>query len=224
MSTSTQSNRLVGICAVLIGLLDIILVIYAVGLPAGQRSDPGQFLLNYAQNPVPMNMVWIVLATTSILAFVLVPGANRLVRAPNQVGMLAATLLAIVGYAIAAASFLTLLARTPQLAGAYVTGDRATQAAIAAVGVPQLDPYNILVLGGVGIWFLALNILAWRGGKLHKLHSLVGVSLGAFLWLAVLAAVMQAGLLDQVAAGAGAILAPVWHIWIGIRFLRSPIV
>ena len=217
--TATSGGRLGGICSILIGVLDVLLVIYVVAIPAGQRYDPGQFLVNYAQNPVPMNVAWIVMAVTSILA--VVPSVSALVRSESQELVRAASILGIVGFAVSAVSFLTLLGSTPGLAQAYMAGDTTTKEAIAAVGLPQLDPLNVLVLGGVGVWHLAVNVLALRDGELPKLHALIGVMLAIGLWLAVLAAIIQSERLDQIAAAAGALLAPAWYIWMGIRLIRT---
>lgn len=221
MSQIKHNGKLGGTFSFLIGGLDVLLVIYLVGIPANQRYDMGQFFANYAQNPLVMNVAWILLAVTSIMGFAVVPAVDKFVRsANNEEWVQTASIFGIVGFAISATSFLTLLGTTPKLAEAYVAGDSATQAAIVAIGLPQLDPFNVLVLGAVGIWLLIVNVLAWRSRKFRKLHAMAGIGLAGFLWVAVLAAMIQSETLDMVAAGAGALLAPIWYLWMGVRLFR----
>jgi hypothetical protein len=221
MNGTKQRSTLGAISAILIGMLDVLLVLYVVAIPADQRFDMGQFFINYAENPLGMSVAWIILATTSILALAVVPAAGNLVRPKNEEWVRFASTLGIVGFAVAATSFLTMLGRAPGLAQAYVEGDRVTKAAIAAVGLPELDPLKVLVTGGVGVWYLVVNIVGWRGGSLNKFHALAGIVLALFHWQATLAMLIQAEILDVVAAGAGALLAPTWYVWLGVRLLRA---
>ncbi len=215
-------NGLGGTAALLMGALYVFLILYVVAVPSGQRYDPGQFFENYAQRSASMNVAWIVMAATSILALAIVPAVSALVRSESEMWVEVAAIAGIVGFGASAISFLTMLGRAPGLAQAYVAGDEATKAAIVAIGLPQLDPLNVLVLGGPGIWYLVVNVLALRGGKLPKLQAVLGIGIAVFLWVAVLAAVIQSELLDQIAAGAGALFAPTWYTWMGIRLLKRP--
>ena len=112
-----------------------------------------------------MNVVWVVMAPIGVLAFAVIPSESTLVRSVSETWTQVASVLGLVGSAVSAASFLTMLGRAPGLAQAYVAGDSATRAAIAAVGLPQLDPLNVLVLGGVGMWLMVVNVLALQGRK-----------------------------------------------------------
>lgn len=221
MSLKEKSNKLSAICSLLIGFLYIFLIIYAVVIPAGQRYDPGQFYINYAQSPAAMNVAWIVMAATSILAIPIVSPVGAFIHSEKSEWMKLAASLGVVGFATSAVSFLTMLARAPGLAQAYVTGDSATRTVITAIGLPQLDPWNVLVLGGVGVWLMVVNLHALQGRTLAKLHSLIGIGLAVFHLVAVIAAIIQSEGMDQIAAGAGAILAPIWYGWIGIRLLKT---
>ena len=70
---------------------------------------------------------------------------------------------------------------------------------------------------------MVVNRLAWRSGALHKLHASVGIVLGVFHRQATVARLIQSDVLDLVAAGVGALLAPVWYVWLGIGLLRGSI-
>ncbi len=134
----------------------------------------------------------------------------------------AAAVLGMAGSAVSAASFLTMLGAAPGLAQTYVAGDSAARAVIVALGLPQLDPLNILVQGGPGAWYLVVNLLALRGGRLPRLQAIIGLGLALGMGLAVAAAVLRSELLGQIAAGAGAVRAPTWCTWLGARLLRPP--
>ena len=167
-----------------------------------------------------MNFAWIVMAFTSILALAVIPAVKDDIKAKRETWMPFGNILGTVGFSVSAVSFLTMLGRMPAMAEIYVNSDISTKTAIAAVGVPQLDPYNILVLGGVGIWYFIINVAALKMKRFAKLQGLIGIILGIFMWVAVLAAILRHELLDQVAAGAGAIAAPIWYVWLGIHLLR----
>jgi len=221
MNRSPKGDQLGAICSITTGILYVLIILYVLAVPTGQRYDPGQFFENYARNPISMNVVWIVMAAISVLAFAVIPSVSAFVRSGSERGTQVASTMGLVGSAVSAVSFLTMLGRAPGLAQAYVAGDSATKAAIASVGLPQLDPLNVLVLGGVGAWMLIINALALQGKKLPTLQALLGIGLAIFLWVAVLSAIIQSELLDQIAAGVGAVFAPIWYVWMGINLLKT---
>lgn len=221
MNQSPKGNKLGAICSITTGVLYVLIILYVLAVPTGQRYDPGQFFENYARSPISMNVVWIVMAAISILAFAVIPSVSALVHSVSETWTQVASIVGLVGSAVSAVSFLTMLGRAPGLAQAYVAGDSATKAAIVSVGLPQLDPLNVLVLGGVGVWMLVINVLALQGGKLPRLQAFLGIGLAIFLGVAVLAAIIQSELLDQIAAGVGAVFAPIWYVWMGIRLIKT---
>ena len=218
----TSTNALfVGISSILIGVLDILLVIYAVAIPSGQRYDMGEFLTNYYQKPFLMSVAWIILVLTSMLALGVVSKTEELLLSGKNDFVKFAMVIGIVGYAASSISFITLIAKVPTLAETYVASSEDARNAIIAVGLPQLDPFNVIVLGGPGIWLLITNIYGFITKKLNRIHTVIGILLGVFLWLAVLAAILHSELTDQIAAGAGAIFAPIWFIWTGISLVKA---
>jgi hypothetical protein len=105
---------------------------------------------------------------------------------------------------------------------AFAAGDASTRAAIAGVGTALIEPQGWLSFGAVGFWFLAVNVLALRGGKLPKVLGVIGI-VGAILYaLVVVGDVTGIILLVMIAARLGGIIVvPVWFIWIGVRFSRT---
>ena len=218
---TNRGSKLGGVCAILIGIINVLLVIYVVFTPAEQRYGTGAFLEYYAESPVALSVAWVMLTTTSVLAFAIVPAVGDYLRAEGGEWIRAASVYAIVGFAVMAVSFLTLIGKAPDLAQAYVTGDEATRAAMEAIGLPELDPNGWLMFGGAGVWTLAVSVIGLRSGKLHRLHALIGIPCGLCYWATVLADVFTLEALNLIAAGGGAILAPIWYTWMGIRLLKA---
>jgi hypothetical protein len=127
---------------------------------------------------------------------------------------------AIVGWSVMAISFLNLLARVPDLASHYVSGDDATRAALVAIGLPEIDPDGWLVFGGPGVWFVIINGLALFNPKWPRLLSWAGILVGVFFLCTIPAAIFELEPLNMIAAGGGAIFSPLWHIWMGVRLIK----
>ncbi len=125
-STPLNTNggsKLGGICAILIGVINVLLVIYVVFTPAAQRYDAGEFLTHYAESPIPLTLAWIMLTLTSVLGFAVVPAVGDFLRSESRELIRAVSILAIVAFAVMAVSFLTLIGKAPDLAQAYVAGE-----------------------------------------------------------------------------------------------------
>ncbi len=218
---TNRGSKLGGMCAILIGTINVLLVIYVVFTPAEQRYGTGEFLRYYAESPLPLSVAWVMLTATSVLAFAVVPAVGDYLRVEGGEWLRAAGIYAVVGFAVMAVSFLTLIGKAPDLAQAYVSGDEATRAAMAAVGLPELDPNGWLMFGGAGVWTLVVSVVGLRSGKLSKAHALLGIPCGLCYWATVFADVFTLEALNLIAAGGGAILAPVWHVWMGLRLLKA---
>ncbi len=193
------------------GILYLCIILYAVAIPIGGRFETGDFFTSYAASPVLMNFLWAVMAAVSLLSLSVIPSISRLLGEENDEWIAAAHHFGIAGSIVSAAGFLTMLGSAPGLAQAYREGDPFVRAAINAVGLPQLDPYHVLALGGMGIWFLIINSTALRRNTFPVFHACLGILLGIFLWAAVLAAIIDCGLLDLIASAVGGLCAPIWY-------------
>ncbi len=213
-------NRLGGIASILIGILNIVLVIYIVGATGTQRYDAGAFFEYFAEKPLALSMAWIVFTITAILAYAVIPAVSDLVQDVNRDWARAATLYGIVGFSVLGIWAITLARTAPDLAYNYVNGDAMTRAAIFAHGLPEIDPDGWFTFGGPGTWLIVMNILALRGKKLSRLHGFAGILLGIGHWATVFGALLENEPLNLFASASGALLYPVWYIWLGIRFLR----
>ena len=218
-----NAGTLGGICALIIGLLNILLILYVVATSAPGRYEIGEFYKAYTQGEANVAKVnWTALVITAVLSLtVIVPTVSSLIKSDNTGFVRASSILAIVGWSVMAISFLNLLAIVPDLAHRYVTGDDTTRSALLAVGLPEIDPNGWLVFGGPGIWFLVVNIIALYARTWPKLLAWSGLLVGVFFLLTIPAAIYEIEPLNMIAAGGGAVFSPIWHIWIGIRLLKS---
>jgi hypothetical protein len=81
-----------------------------------------------------------------------------------------------------------------------------------------LDVNGWFRFGAIGLWLLAVNLLALRTGAWPKLLAYVGIA-GAVAYFLVLAGnTFGPDALILIGAGAGGIiLGPIWYIWMGLR-------
>jgi len=78
-----------------------------------------------------------------------------------------------------------------------------------------------LGFGVVGIWVLVVNGLALRATTLPTPLAYLGIALGLIYWLGALSGIIGQPIIAELATGlGGALLAPLWYIWVG-RILRK---
>ena len=211
-----------GICAIIVGIINVFLVLYIVAIPADQRFGPGSFYEFYIAHPATYTVVWTVVALTGLLCFAAVlPAVNRRLKDFKNEWFRIASILAIVGWAVMALKFFTLLGGAPTLAETYASGDELTRKVLDAVGLYQLDPYELLAMACPGLWLITVNTIAFRERIWNRVVTVFGMIIGVGYILVTPATIFELEMLDMVAAGLGAITAPVWFIYIGIRLLKG---
>jgi hypothetical protein len=208
-------------CAAASGFLYLAVILYAVAVPIGGRFEDGGFFPAYADDPALMNFLWGVMSAVSLLSLAVIPSLSGWLSREGDEWISIGRQFGLAGSIVSAAGFLTLLGSAPEAAGAYLEGDAAIRAAIEAIGLPQLDPLHILSLGGMGVWFLIVNITARRWNVFRNLHAGLGILLGVFLLAAVLASVGHWCLLDAAASAVGGLCAPVWYFLTAAKLLQS---
>ena len=77
------------------------------------------------------------------------------------------------------------------------------------------------MFGGPGTWLLVVNILAVRSHRLPTLQALAGILLGLSHWATVVADVFELEAPNLTAAAGGALLYPIWFVWLGLRLLKA---
>jgi len=220
------ATRLGGYALVTMGALYIILLVYSVVTPSEQRYGAGAFLKYFSEDRVPLTVAWSMICLTSILGFVFVPAVYDLLKrhVPGRDMrelFRAATVYGLIGYAFLAVSFLTLFAKAPGMAKAYVSGSPATREAMEAFGLPELDPNGWIVFGGVATWVIVSTIIAVRAGLINKVVAGFGFLWGIGFWATVFADATSFEPLNLFAATASAISAPVWGIALGRQLIKA---
>jgi hypothetical protein len=190
---------------------------------AVMASDMGRYLELTAQTPGNIVAEGIVYITGAALALAVVPAVAARVGAADPGWVRWASTLALIGFTVTLISNVRAVALEPLRAAAYLAGDASTRAALAA-SVPirgDLDPQTWLTFGAVGFWVLVVSWLALRARAWHRLLAYLGLALDAGYWLAVAGFTLRSDALVTIAAGpAGAVLAPIWYIWLGLTLRR----
>lgn len=221
VEVSTIKSRIAGICSIIVGAVNVLLALYIVAIPSEQRFAPGNFFESYTQNPLSYTLVWSTISITGVLCFAaILPAVNKKLKFRSE-WLKIASILATVGFAIMALKFLTLLGRAPELAEAYLAGDEITRRVIGAQGLPQLDPQEWLAMFCPAIWFFTVNAIAFRKRAWNRIIAAFGLLIGIGYISVTPATIFELELLDMVAAGIGAIAAPVWFISMGVLLLRE---
>jgi hypothetical protein len=222
-SVGMMGERVGGVCAMLVGLLTAMAGITYLLIPEAQRLQvPGAELLpSFAEDGTVLRLELLVLGLVGIFGLGAVAALSRLVVADRGGWLRWAATVATVGFAVTAVGQFITLERLPRVADAFVAGDQATQAALAAVWKSTLDPYGLFGFGGVGFWILVLSIIGLRErGGLRSLWSL-GIGVGILYELVPLGQLLESSALIILAGVAGGILAAVWYVWAGSVATRA---
>ncbi len=218
-------SRLAGICSILVGVSYLVVGIAYLLVPAEQQGtagDPAAFLTSFAQNPTASLVEYWAFALGAVLALAVVPAISDVVRSAHEGWVRWTSNVAFVGFAVVAIQYFRYIALNPGRAAAYRIANTATQAALAAnQSMVELDPHGWLAFGGVGLWFLVVNLLALRGNLWPKLLAYVGIVGGIGYCLVVAGYVLDAEVLIMISALAAVIVGPIWYIWTGLILRRA---
>lgn len=222
-SVDGLGGRVGGVCAMLVGILTVMAGITYLFLPDAQRLQvPGAELLpSFAEDGNVLRLELLELGLVGIFGLGAVAGLSRLVAADHGGWLRWAGTVATVGFAVTAVGQFLAIERLPRVADAFVAGDEATRAALAAVWKSTLDPYALFGFGGVGFWILVLSIIGLRErGGLRSLWSL-GIAVGIMYELVPLGQLLESSALILFTGAAGGILAAVWYVWAGSVAART---
>lgn len=220
------ATRLGGYAMVVMGALYIVLLVYSFVTPPEQRFGAGEFFKYFSRDRVPLTVAWSMICLTSILGFVFVPAVYDLLKRHVHGGDMrelfrAVTVYGLIAYGFLAVSFLTLFAKAPGMAQAYVNGSQATRDALEAIGLPELDPNGWILFGGVATWVIVSTIIAVRARLINKVVAGFGFLWGIGFWATVFADAASFEPLNLFAATASAIAAPVWGIAFGRQLIKA---
>jgi len=216
--------KLGGICSILVGISYIVVGITYILVPVELRpgANPAAFLTSFAQNPLMSILMYWAFALGAVFAIAAVLSVSEMVLPLSEGWVRWTSNLAIIGFAVTALNYFRYLGYYPTMAATYATGDAATKAATeASQSVLALDPNGWLIFGGVGLWFLVVNLLALSGNTWPKTLSYVGIAGAIAYWLVVAGYVFQMYILISVAAAASIVIAPIWYIWAGLTLQKA---
>lgn len=219
--TKYNGSKLGGIVAIVIGLINIVLVVYVVGATGAERYDAEAFFEYFSESPLALSVAWIFIVMTAILIYAVIPVVTDLVEPVNRDWTRFANLYGIAGFTVMGVWAITLARLMPELSNNYIAGSQAIKDSIVAYGLHEIDPDGWFSFGGPGTWLIIVNILAIKGRKLHTLHAIAGIILGIGLWATVFGALFSNEPLNLFAAGTAALFYPIWCIWLGMRFIRD---
>ena len=217
-------SRLGGTCSILVGVSYLIAGIAYLLVPVGQKAgvDAEVFLSSFAQNPTMATLEYWSFALGAVLALAVVLAVSARVRSINEGWVRWTANIALIGFAVEAIQYFRYLALYPFNAAAYAAGDAMTKIAIAASqSTIALDPNGWLVYGGVGLWFLVVNLLALRENTWPKLLAYIGVAGAIAYWFVVVGLVFEIEMFVMIAAAAAVIIGPIWYIWMGLTLRQS---
>jgi hypothetical protein len=222
----TTLSKLGGTCSILTGVAILAVAAVYLLLPPEQQDAchcPDRFLASLAHNSALYVVEYGLYTLYALLAIAAVLAISASVRVVHDGWVRWTSTLAIIGTAVGAIDNIRRVSLDPARAAAYVQGDAATKAALTVPGALQgLDPQGWLKLGGVGVWFLVVSLLALREGTWPKPLAWLGIGVAIVAWLSVVGEVVQTQSLFVILAGAGGIIViPLWYIWLGLRLRRA---
>ena len=220
-NTYLERNPIAGIASILIGILNIVLVIYIVAATGGQRYDAALFFVEFVDNSLSLSMAWIVFSLTGMLALFVVPAIKKLTEGVNDQLASPISLLGIICFTVLGLWAVTLLGRIPTLAENFVNGSVELQESIIAQGLPEIDPYGWYSFFGIGTWLIVINVIALKGKRLPRGHAIVGILLGLSHYSTFIGGIIENEPLNLIASAGGALFYPTYFIWLGVLLLRD---
>ncbi|HSM57655.1 MAG TPA: hypothetical protein VK879_15995 [Candidatus Sulfomarinibacteraceae bacterium] len=217
-------SKLGGTCAILVGISYVFVGIFHTLSPMEHRisSGPELFLPAIASGFSFSTLVGWSFALGALCALAAIPAIADQFRELDHEWIDWMRNLALLGYAITAVNEFTIFVSWPSIATAYVEGEAAIRAALAAQPLLPLDPQGWLLYGAVGAFVFVVSFLALRSEALPKPLSYIGLAAGMMFWLALLGFILDSETLISIGAGLGAvILVPIWYIWVGLRLRRT---
>lgn len=228
MSNNYSFVKLGGRCSLLLGVSHILIGLnYLLIMPAEQKVGVSllEHFTSLAQNPVPSQINYSLVAISTFLGLASVLGIGWLVYSVNEAWTCWASIVGMVGFLLMAISDLRALYLAPLLAQKYVAGDVMMRLAVeTAYTTMSLDPIG-WSRGFLGLWICVLSVLGLRGQKWASGLSYLGLVAASLYGLLVIGNLLNIPILLAVGAGLGALVAmPLWYFGMGLTLLRSTIV
>ncbi|KAB8141157.1 hypothetical protein F8S13_20345 [Chloroflexia bacterium SDU3-3] len=198
--------------------------------PVEQYRDE-RYWTTLAQIPYYTYTWRIAFGFVGLLALAVIPAAVRLARPDDGKGAGALNWFTIIAYlgsaSLAIDCFRGVFLVKDQLLSAYQTGEQSFMlAAKVAVG-GGTDVNGVFQYGGVGLWYTLVGLLLLRRKDLHPGLAWFAIATGVDYVLTLIFGLTdwfipgtQIAMMALLAMLGGTILAPGFHIWLGVVLLR----
>lgn len=220
------------------GIASILMAVSFIWIGIAIMFDPveryrGEDFWRTAAEQPGLQISWrVAFFIVGIMSLAVIPAVVQYVRTKDGYGtgfLQWTTVLAYIGSAsLAIDSMRGIYLTIEHLTTAYEIGDRAYQLAVQVALSGGTDSQGFFQYGGVGLWYLAIGLVALRAKTLPKVMSYLFVAggIGYFSTLVF-------GLTDTFVPGtiiamqaiaamiSGAIIGPWLHIWLGIFLWRA---
>src|SRR4030042_600902 len=100
VAVSKIRSLLGGISAILIGLLNVVIILYFLNAPDTGRDDAYAFFNNFADDALGSSLPWIVFTITAVLSYTVLPVVYEAVRGIHRDWARFATIFGLVGYTV----------------------------------------------------------------------------------------------------------------------------
>jgi hypothetical protein len=207
------------VCSVIVGFAYFIIGGIQIFLPPDQTCDcADRFWLSYLNFPLGLTAQYVAFALTGLLGMAVVMAISDTVRSEDVAWVRWTRTLALIGFALTAIDNFHALDLNYAKAFEYVN----TLGAKAPLSIPGalsgLDVNGWFRFGAIGLWVLAVNLLALRSSAWPKRLAYVGIAAALAYFLLLVSNVFDLAGLTLISAGVGGIiLGPIWYIWLGLR-------
>jgi hypothetical protein len=215
-----------GWCAIALAVTYVVAGLLSVLGPADLRSDdPPTYWRAVLANPALAVAGFWVIALGGVLGLGAIGAISALVSAAHEGLVRWAHNLAFLGFAVSAVSFARMATITYGRGLTYFcescTGtDNFKKVIDGTQPLVQLDPQGWFSFGAVGLWVLAISVLALRGRLLPSGLAILGIVLAVFYGIALAGNVLGIDALFSFASTVGVLAALGWYGWIGMHLLR----
>jgi hypothetical protein len=214
------ASVIVGVSYAIIGMTELLL---SPALTV-ENSAASPFAFFEANRGLLLTQYW-AMVVGAVFALAVIPAVGEQVRHGHVGWVRWSSTLATLGFAVTILDNYWAIVMTPARAAAYLSGNQMVQIALTVPGAPQfIDVQGWLGFGAVGCWVLVVNLVAVRTQRWPRLLAYLGlaVSLAYFLVVASLVLPELRALILVVAGVGGAVLAPIWYLWLGLILHRQP--
>jgi hypothetical protein len=214
--------KLGGVCAILLGISKIVSSGIYLILDANLRATvpAAKFLPAFADHPTLLLLFFWVELLVGVLGVAVVPAVASYLLKLHEGWVRWTSNLASAGFIISAVGYSLSIARLPNIAKAFVAGDVATKAVLAATWKSSIDLFGLWGYGAIGLWVLVVSLLSLRLSTFPVLLGWLGILHAILLLLVPVGDIFKVQMLLIVVALVGIVLGPIWWIWTGALLRR----